>query len=68
MASLGIENFTVKSEVIDQAIVQLERSLAFLATLKAKSSKSSNNSDTITYRVPKEHKIVIRLMLAYFYK
>jgi hypothetical protein len=48
MASLGIESFTVKSEVIDQAIVQLERSLAFLATLKAKSSKSSNNSDTIT--------------------
>jgi hypothetical protein len=66
MASLGIENFTVKSEVIDLAITQLERSLVFFATLKAK-NKVSNNSE-ITYRVPKEHKIVVRLILAYFYK
>jgi hypothetical protein len=67
MKSLGIESFTVKSEVIDKAIVQLESSLSFFVILKAK-TKNSNNSDSIAYRVPKEHKIVVRLMLAYFYK
>jgi len=45
MRSLGIESFSVKSEVIDQAIVQLERALTFFATLKAR-NKDSNNIET----------------------
>ncbi len=66
MRSLGIESFAVKSDVFDQAITQLERSLTFFSTLKAKNL--SSNKDNGIYRVPKEHKIIIRLFLVYFYK
>ncbi len=66
MRSLGIESFAVKSDVVDQAITQLERSLTFFSTLKAKNL--SSNKDNSIYRVPKEHKIIIRLLLVYFYK